>query len=97
MATKPSTSFVIATRDRCDELCAVLDRLLDTFDCSIILVDNASQDCSVPAAARIADRSDGRVTVIPLPRNEGAVARNVGVAQAKIVSAVDAVDPVDPG
>ncbi|OCB33010.1 transferase [Mycobacterium malmoense] len=81
MSTKPLTSFVIATRDRASELCAVLDRLLDTSACPIIVVDNASRDDSVRAAARVAARSAGRVTVIPLDRNEGAVARNVGVAR----------------
>lgn len=81
MSTKPLTSFVIATRDRAGELCAVLDRLLDTSACPIIVVDNASRDGSVRAATRAAARSAGRVTVIPLNRNEGAVARNVGVAR----------------
>ncbi|ORB73261.1 glycosyltransferase family 2 protein [Mycobacterium scrofulaceum] len=81
MATKPLTSFVIATRDRADELSAVLDRLLDTSACPIVVVDNASRDDSVRAATRIAARSAGRVTVVPLNRNEGAVARNVGVAR----------------
>ncbi|OBH84501.1 transferase [Mycobacterium scrofulaceum] len=81
MATKPLTSFVIATRDRAHELCNVLDRLLDTTACPIIVVDNASRDDSVRDVTRIAARSGGRVTVIPLDRNEGAVARNVGVAR----------------
>jgi GT2 family glycosyltransferase len=82
MATKPLTSFVIATRDRAQELCSVLNRLLDTSDCPIIVVDNASRDDSVQAATRISARSAGRLTVIPLNRNEGAVARNIGVAQS---------------
>lgn len=82
MATKPLTSFVIATRDRAHELCAVLDRLLDTTACPIIVVDNASRDDSVRNVTRIAARSAGRITVIPLDRNEGAVARNIGVARS---------------
>jgi GT2 family glycosyltransferase len=81
MTTTPRTSFVIATRDRSQELCATLDRLLDTFRCPIVVVDNASRDDSVAAASRVASRSGGRVTVIPLNRNAGAVGRNVGVAQ----------------
>lgn len=72
---------MIATRDRAAELCSVLGRLLDTTDCPIIVVDNASRDHSVPAATRIADTAAGRVTVVRLSRNEGAVARNIGVAQ----------------
>lgn len=60
----------------------MLDRLLDTSECPIIVVDNASRDDSVQAVTRVAARSAGRLTVIPLKRNEGAVARNIGVAQA---------------
>lgn len=81
MVTKPLTSFVIATRDRAHELCGVVERLLDTSACPIIVVDNASRDDSVRSVARVAARSAGRVTVIPLDRNAGAVARNVGVAR----------------
>lgn len=79
-ASRPRTSFVIATRDRADELCGVLGRLLDTTRCPIVVVDNASRDNSVTAAGRLASRSGSRLTVIPLTRNEGAVARNIGVA-----------------
>jgi len=78
----PRTSFVIATRDRAPELSAVLHRLLDTSDCPIIVVDNASRDNSVAMAEGVAARSGRRVTVIPLSRNEGAVARNIGVAHS---------------
>lgn len=81
MAPKPRTSFVIATRDRSEELCTTLVRLLDTTPCPILLVDNASRDDSVAAATRIAATSAGRLSVIPLNRNAGAVARNVGVAR----------------
>lgn len=80
-ACRPRTSFVIATRDRASELCTVLERLLDTTGCPIVVVDNASHDHSVAAADRLAARSGGRLTVIPLTRNQGAVARNIGVAQ----------------
>jgi GT2 family glycosyltransferase len=81
MPADPRTSFVIATRDRSGELAAVVRRLLDTTRCPIVVVDNASGDDSVRAATRIADGSGGRVTVVALDRNEGAVARNVGVAR----------------
>ncbi len=76
----PRTSFVIATRDRSSELRAVLHRLLDICECPIVVVDNASRDDSVAAARGVAAGCGGRVTVIPLNRNEGAVARNIGVA-----------------
>jgi GT2 family glycosyltransferase len=76
----PRTSFVIATRDRSAELCAVLRRLLDTTGCAIVVVDNASRDDSVAAATRVADGAAGRVSVVSLTRNAGAVARNIGVA-----------------
>ncbi|ABK68772.1 MULTISPECIES: glycosyltransferase family 2 protein [Mycobacterium avium complex (MAC)] len=79
MSTMPRTSFVIATRDRSAELTGTLTRLLDTTECPIIVVDNASRDDSVAAASRIA--AAGRVTVIPLSRNAGAAARNIGVAR----------------
>jgi GT2 family glycosyltransferase len=80
MTPRPRTSFVIASRNRVGELCAVLERLLDTTANPIVLVDNASQDGSAIAAARIAAHSGQRLTVIRLDRNRGAAARNVGVA-----------------
>jgi GT2 family glycosyltransferase len=78
----PRTSFVIATRDRAVELAGTLHRLLDTTSCPIIVVDNASQDDSCEVTRAISrDRPDGdRVRLIPLTSNQGAVARNVGVA-----------------
>src|ERR1700712_3149807 len=80
MVIKSRTSFVIASRDRSPELAVVVERLLDTTSCPIILVDNASDDDSVEVAGRIAARSAGRVQVIALTENLGAVGRNVGVA-----------------
>jgi GT2 family glycosyltransferase len=77
------TTFVIASRDRSTELAAVVNRLLDTTGCPIVVVDNNSHDDSVAAITRVADRSAGRVQVIPLPANRGAVGRNVGVAAAR--------------
>lgn len=81
MGSEPRTSFVIATRDRSAQLCSVVQRLLDTTPCPIVVVDNASRDDSVAAASRLAGRAAGRLTVLSLIRNEGAVARNAGVAQ----------------
>lgn len=83
MGLKSRTSFVIATRNRSGELCAVLQRLLDLDSCEILVVDNGSSDDTVAAASRVAARSGGRLTIIPLDRNEGAVARNIGVAQCR--------------
>ncbi|MEW5809769.1 MAG: glycosyltransferase family 2 protein [Actinomycetota bacterium] len=76
------TSFVIASRNRSAELGTVLRLLLDTTASPIILVDNASEDDSVPMARRLADDSGGRLTVVELTENLGAVGRNVGVAVA---------------
>jgi GT2 family glycosyltransferase len=80
MADGPKTSFVIASRDRCDELALVVARLLDTTVCPIVVVDNASRDDSVAVLRRMAARSSDRLSVIALDHNAGAVARNVGVA-----------------
>ncbi|MCG7597654.1 glycosyltransferase family 2 protein [Mycobacterium sp. PSTR-4-N] len=76
------TSFVIASRNRSDELASVLRRLLDTTNSPIILVDNGSEDDSVQKARRLADEADGRLTVVELAENLGAVGRNVGVTRA---------------
>jgi GT2 family glycosyltransferase len=74
------TSFVIASRNRADELATTVGRLLDSTRCPIVVVDNGSQDDSVAVINRIAARAGGRVRVIELKTNRGAVARNVGVA-----------------
>ncbi len=58
-------------------------RLLDTTTCPIVLVDNASEDDSVAMARRIAARSAGRMEVVALQENRGAVGRNVGVARCR--------------
>ncbi|NOR01922.1 glycosyltransferase family 2 protein [Mycolicibacterium fortuitum] len=76
-------SFVIASRNRAEELGSVVTRLLDTTDCPIIVVDNGSDDGSVPAMRRAAARSGGRLTLLELSSNLGAVARNVGVAACR--------------
>jgi len=81
MVTESRTSFVIASRNRSPELAIVVARLLDTTTCPIVLVDNASEDDSVAVARRIAAHSAGRVEIVALQENRGAVGRNVGVAR----------------
>jgi GT2 family glycosyltransferase len=81
MVTESRTSFVIASRNRSSELAVVVERLLDTTRCPIILVDNASDDDSLLVSNRFATRAGGRVDVVALPENLGAVGRNVGVAR----------------
>ena len=83
MTPSSATTFVIATRDRAPELIAVLLRLLDTTPCPIVVVDNASSDDSVGRATQLGHTSGGRLRVVPLQRNVGAVARNIGVTQAE--------------
>lgn len=80
MLSGSRTSFVIASRNRSEELAAVLQLLLDTTRSPIVLVDNASEDDSVAVAARIAAGSGQRLSVIEQSDNLGAVGRNVGVA-----------------
>jgi len=74
------TSFVIASRDRAFELATTVARLLDSTGCPIVVVDNNSRDDSVAIMDRLAARAAGRLRVIELNRNLGAVGRNVGVA-----------------
>ncbi|WP_173007838.1 glycosyltransferase family 2 protein [Mycolicibacterium sp. P1-18] len=81
MVTESRTSFVIASRNRSSELAVVVKRLLDTTTCPIVLVDNASDDDSVLVSNGLASESGGRVDVVALPENLGAVGRNVGVAR----------------
>jgi glycosyltransferase involved in cell wall biosynthesis len=80
MNPSASMSFVIASRDRAYELATTVARLLDGTSCPIIVVDNGSRDDSVTVMNRIAARAAGRLRVIELGTNRGAVARNVGVA-----------------
>ncbi|RRE02163.1 glycosyltransferase family 2 protein [Mycobacteroides abscessus subsp. massiliense] len=80
MTSTPRTSFVIASRNRASELAAVAQRLLDTTEGPIVLVDNASGDDSVATMRRLQSHAQQRLTVVPLCNNLGAVARNIGVA-----------------
>jgi GT2 family glycosyltransferase len=77
------TSFVIASRNRSEELAMVVARLLNSTTCPIIVVDNASEDSSVAVMKRIAERSADRLRLIELDSNRGAVGRNVGVAACR--------------
>jgi GT2 family glycosyltransferase len=76
------TSFVIASRNRAPELAAVVNRLLDTTDCPVIVVDNGSDDDTAARIRGVASRSGGRVQLVELAENLGAVGRNVGVERA---------------
>jgi GT2 family glycosyltransferase len=67
-------TVVIATRNRWPELRSSLPH----HETSVILVDNASTD-GTPEQVR---RHFPLVEVIALPRNRGAVARNIGLAEA---------------
>jgi GT2 family glycosyltransferase len=76
------TSFVIASRNRAPELAEVVNRLLDTTDCPVIVVDNGSEDDTAARIRGVASRSGGRVQLVELAENLGAVGRNVGVERA---------------
>jgi GT2 family glycosyltransferase len=67
-------TVVVASRDRRDELLATLPR----HEAPVVLVDNGSTDGTVAA---VRTRCPA-VTVLPLPRNQGARARTLGVEQA---------------
>jgi GT2 family glycosyltransferase len=70
-----SVTVVVASRNRRDDLLVSLPR----HEAPVVLVDNASTDGS-PSVVRDAFPS---VRVISLRRNVGAVARNVGVREAR--------------
>ncbi|KUI15803.1 transferase [Mycobacterium sp. GA-1285] len=76
-------SFVIASQNRAAELAAVVARLLDTTPCPIVVVDNASTDDTAAIMNGIAARSAGRLQLVELGSNLGAVGRNVGVAACR--------------
>jgi glycosyltransferase involved in cell wall biosynthesis len=83
MDVSAKMSFVIASRNRAYELATTVARLLDSTRCPIIVVDNESRDDSVAVMNRMAARSGGRLRVIGLDSNRGAVGRNVGVAACR--------------
>ncbi|MFI1460396.1 glycosyltransferase family 2 protein [Nocardia carnea] len=72
------TTVVIATRNRAPELARTLTELRTLRPCpEIMVLDNASDDDTAAVAAAFPG-----VTVIRLPRNLGAAARNLGVEKA---------------
>lgn len=73
-------TVVIATRNRRRELDRTLRALAEWHPRSpVIVVDNASTDGTVEAVRR----DFPAVAVLPLARNQGAAARNLGVARAR--------------
>ncbi|OBI74873.1 glycosyltransferase family 2 protein [Mycobacterium sp. E740] len=82
-AAPTDVSFVIASQNRAAELASVLTRLLDTTPCPIVVVDNASTDGSAAAVRKLTARSAGRLQLVELSVNLGAVGRNVGVAACR--------------
>ena len=74
-----TVTAVIATRNRRPELCATLDRLSALPERpGIIVVDNGSWD----GTAEEVRRAFPHVELVPLRRNMGACARNIGVRRA---------------
>ncbi len=71
---RPAVTCVVASRNRRADLLASLPR----HEAPVVLVDNASTDGTVEAVR--AAHPD--VTVVPLPRNAGALARTLGAARA---------------
>jgi GT2 family glycosyltransferase len=67
-------TVVVASRNRRDELLTTLPR----HQAPVVLVDNASTDGTVEAVRA----AHPAVTVMPLDRNAGAVARTLGTARA---------------
>jgi GT2 family glycosyltransferase len=73
-------TVVIITRDRRAELLRSLGHLLALPDRpAVVVVDNGSADGTVAAVAAV----HPQVRVVPLGRNRGAVARNIGVHLAR--------------
>ena len=72
----PRVTVVVATRNRWDDLRASLPRHAPH---PVVLVDNASDDGTPDEV----ERAFPEVRVVRLPRNAGAVARNLGVEQAR--------------
>jgi GT2 family glycosyltransferase len=71
---RPAVTCVVASRNRRADLLASLPR----HEAPVVLVDNASTDDTVEAVRA----AHPEVTVVPLDRNAGALARTVGAARA---------------
>lgn len=73
-------SVVVSTHDRTEEVCRTIEHLIELPERpEIIVVDNGSRE---PTVLRIAQRFP-LVHVVPLRRNLGAAARNVGLLHAR--------------
>jgi len=76
----PRTSVVVITRDRCHELIATLAQLTALPEQPlVVVVDNGSTDGTLEAVRS----AFPEIQVVPLDRNLGAAARNVGVRAAR--------------
>ena len=71
---RPAVTCVVASRNRRADLLASLPR----HEAPVVLVDNGSTDGTVEAVRA----AHPAVTVVPLDRNAGALARTVGAARA---------------
>lgn len=79
-ANSRDVTVVIATRDRRPELCRTLERLAQLPERPpVVVVDNDSGD----GTASVVRARFPAVTVVELPRNLGAAARNHGVRRAR--------------
>lgn len=82
-STPARTTVVIATRNRCGELLRTLGKLAELRPRPpVIVLDNASEDATVPAVHAVAEQLGDGIRLVRLSRNEGAAARNHGVAAA---------------
>lgn len=70
-------AVVVMTRDRCEQLAQSLPR----HEARVVVVDNGSTDGTADLVHRLADWGQD-ISLVRLPRNAGATARNIGVAQA---------------
>lgn len=72
-------SVVIITKDRAQSVLRTIKRLRRSYPCiPLIVVDNASEDTTVS----LLENTCKDVIVIPLEKNLGAEARNIGVREA---------------
>ncbi|WP_144712476.1 glycosyltransferase family 2 protein [Curtobacterium pusillum] len=89
----PSTSVVLCTRDRADQLRGALDSLLalDHPDFEVVIVDNAPSDESTRELVEAIAATDPRVRYVREPVPGLSSARNAGVraAQHEIVAFTD--------
>jgi GT2 family glycosyltransferase len=74
----PAVTVVVATRNRAASLRRTLDRLT-AMDTPVIVVDNGSRD----GTTRLVRRAFPGVRLVRLSRNQGALARNIGVRLAR--------------